>query len=148
MLLTQEAMTMAIATAEVSIAASISAVWKGLTDPELIKRYMFGSEVVTDWQPGSQILWRGEYEGQAYEDKGVVLDFTPESRIQVTYYSPMLGLPDEPENYHTITYELASSGAVTTVRLSQDGASDDEEAERFSANWKQALDGLKSVVES
>jgi hypothetical protein len=37
------------ATAEAEIAAPPGRVWAALTDPEQIKEYMFGSEVVTDW---------------------------------------------------------------------------------------------------
>jgi hypothetical protein len=31
-----------------------------LIDPNLIKEYMFGSLVETDWQVGSPIVWKGE----------------------------------------------------------------------------------------
>ena len=84
----------AIATAEVSIAAPGAEVWRALTDPEVIKQYMFGSQVETDWRPGSPIVWKGEFEGRSYEDKGEVLDVVPEQRIKVTHFSPMTGLPD------------------------------------------------------
>jgi len=42
-----------VAKAETEITASPERVWAALTDPKLIKRYMFGSEVETDWQQGS-----------------------------------------------------------------------------------------------
>ncbi len=38
-----------IATAEVTIAASAKRVWDALTDPAIIKKYMFGSEVSSEW---------------------------------------------------------------------------------------------------
>jgi uncharacterized protein YndB with AHSA1/START domain len=41
-----------VATAETDIIASPARVWSALTDPAQIKRYMFGSEVETDWKPG------------------------------------------------------------------------------------------------
>jgi uncharacterized protein YndB with AHSA1/START domain len=59
-----------VATAEIEIDAPPTKVWSALTDPDQIKQYMFGSEVVTDWRQGSQIVWKGEYEGKEYEDKG------------------------------------------------------------------------------
>jgi uncharacterized protein YndB with AHSA1/START domain len=51
-----------MATAEIDISAEPERVWQALVDPDQIKQYMFGSEVVTDWQPGSSIVWTGEYE--------------------------------------------------------------------------------------
>jgi uncharacterized protein YndB with AHSA1/START domain len=137
----------AIATAEVEVAAPGAEVWRALTDPELIKQYMFGSQVETDWRPGSPIVWKGEFEGRSYEDKGEVLDVVPEQRITVTHFSPMTGLPDVPENYHTVTYTLEPSDGATIVRLTQDNAGSDEEAEHSSQNWQLMLDGLKGVVE-
>jgi len=72
------------ATAEIEIAAPASKVWAALTDPEIIARYFFGSRVETDWQPGHPIIWRGEYEGRAYEDKGRVLEVDPNRRLKVS----------------------------------------------------------------
>jgi hypothetical protein len=58
------------AKASVVIEAPISVVWDALTKPELIKRYMFGTNVVADWQVGSPIVCKGEWQGKTYEDKG------------------------------------------------------------------------------
>ena len=44
-----------IAEATVSINAPIAAVWHALRDPELIRQYMFGAEVDTDWREGEPI---------------------------------------------------------------------------------------------
>ena len=98
-----------VATAETEIDAPPSSVWRALTDPDVIEQYMFGARVVTDWQPGSSIVWKGEYEGKAYEDKGEVLEVVPERRLKVTHFSPLGGEDDVPENYHTLTYELEGS---------------------------------------
>ena len=49
-----------VAVAEVEIDGSPDEVWDVLTDPDAIKEYMFGSEVVTDWTQGSSIVWKGE----------------------------------------------------------------------------------------
>jgi uncharacterized protein YndB with AHSA1/START domain len=137
-----------VAKAEIDVAAAPSDVWKGLTDPELIAQYFFGSQVNTDWQPGSPIVWKGEYQGKSYEDKGEILDVEPNRRLRVTHFSPMTGLPDKPENYHTITYELDERGGGTHVALSQDNNGSEEEAERATANWEMMLNGLKKTVEA
>jgi uncharacterized protein YndB with AHSA1/START domain len=136
-----------VATAETTIEAPASVVWAALTDPELIKQYMFGSEVQTDWKQGSPIVWKGEYEGATYQDKGEILEIEPGKRLKVTHFSPMSGQADVPENYHTVSYDLTESGDTTNVRLSQDGNASDDEAERSRANWEAMLTSLKSVVE-
>jgi uncharacterized protein YndB with AHSA1/START domain len=135
------------ATAQVTVRAPAAQVWRALTDPDLIARYMFGSQVVTDWQVGSPIAWKGEYEGRSYEDKGEVLEVQAERRLSVTHFSPMTGQEDVPENYHRVTYDLTEDGAGTTVRLTQDNAGSEEEAAHSSQNWQMMLDGLKRVVE-
>jgi uncharacterized protein YndB with AHSA1/START domain len=136
-----------IATAETEINASPAQVWVALTDPQLIKRYMFGSQVVTDWQRGSSILWQGEYEGHLYQDKGEIVEIEPQRRLKVTHFSPLSGQADVPENYHTLLYELTANGDTTRVRLSQDQNASADEAERAQGNWEMLLRGLKEVVE-
>jgi len=136
-----------IATAETDIDASPAQVWAALTDPKLIKRYMFGSLVESEWRRGSSILWKGEYEGKAYEDKGEILEIEPEQRLKVSHFSPLSGQEDVPDNYHTLLYELKQSGDKTHISLSQDKNASEEEAERAKGNWELMLGGLKDVVE-
>ena len=136
-----------IATAETEIDASPAKVWVALTDPEQIKQYMFGSQVETDWKQGSPIVWKGEYEGKKYEDKGEIVEIEPERRLKVTHFSPLSGQEDRPENYHSLVYELEESRGRTHVSLSQDNNPDEEAAEHSRANWEKMLAGLKQVVE-
>lgn len=140
-------MTGHVATAQTEISASPAQVWAALTDPAQIRKYMFGAEVVTDWQQGSPIVWNGEYEGRGYEDHGQILEIEPNRRLKVTHFSPLSGQEDAPENYHTLVYELEDRGDKTHVSLSQDNNASQEEAEHARANWETMLTGLKEVVE-
>jgi uncharacterized protein YndB with AHSA1/START domain len=137
-----------VASASVEIDAPADKVWTALTDPEQIQKYMFGSRVVTDWKPGSPIIWKGEYEGKRYEDKGEIVEIEPERRLKVTHFSPLSGEDDVPENYHTVLYELDQKGEKTHVSLTQDNNSSAEAAEHSSGNWEKMLAGLKEVVEA
>ncbi len=141
-------MTGKVATAAVDIAATPQRVWTALTDADEVERYMFGTRVETDWKPGSPIVWKGEYEGRRYEDKGEVIEAQPGRRLVVTHFSPLSGQPDEPENYHTVSYELRGSGNGTHVELSQDNNGSAEEAEHSAANWQMMLNGLKQHIEA
>ena len=136
-----------VATAQCKIDASPEEVWRALTDPEAIKKYMFGSEVKTDWQPGSPITWQGVYEGKDYEDKGEIIEADPGRLLKVTHYSPLTGQPDVPENYHTLTYELAKRGTSTHLSLSQDNNASEEEAEHSRGMWEMLVNGVKEAAE-
>ena len=141
-------MTGRVATAETDIQAPRSKVWRALTDPDEIEKYMFGSRVETDWKPGSRITWKGEYEGKKYEDKGEVLEVERERRLKLTHFSPTSGDEDVPGNYHTLVYELEENDGKTHVSLSQDNNKSEEAAEHSRANWDKMLSGLKEVVEA
>jgi uncharacterized protein YndB with AHSA1/START domain len=136
-----------VATAQCEIDAPPEKVWRALTDPRLIKKYMFGSEVRTDWKPGSPITWQGEFEGRKYMDKGEIITVEPGRRLEITHFSPLTGQEDRPENYHRVSYELQQTDGGTSLRLTQDNSSSAEEAEHSAATWQMMLDGLKKVAE-
>ena len=52
-----------IAQTSISVDASAAQVWKALTTPRLVKKYLMGTDVATDWKEGSPITYSGEYEG-------------------------------------------------------------------------------------
>ncbi len=136
-----------VASASVTINAPIGAVWDALVNPRIIKQYMFGTNVVSTWQEGTPILWKGEWQGKPYEDKGVILQLKPGRLVQYSHFSPLAGLPDIPENYHTVTVELSGNGSETHVSLTQDNNSTEDERQHSEENWRMMLAGLKRVVE-
>ena len=133
--------------AETEISASPKQVWAALTDPEAISRFMFGSQVETDWQVGSPITWSGEYDGKSFTDKGEILEVDEPDRLRMTHYSPMTGQPDEPASYHTLDYRLEATDHGTRLTLDQGGNDSEEQAEQFAANWQAMLDQVKEYVE-
>ena len=136
-----------IARASVTISAPNAKVWDALVNPEAIKQYMFGTRVVTDWREGKPIIWKGEWQGKSYEDKGVVLQLKPGRTIQYSHFSPLSGVPDEPENYHTVTIELSGEGNQTRVSLAQDHNSTEQERDHSEKNWETMLAALKEFLE-
>lgn len=136
-----------IARASISINAPVGKVWDALINPELIKQYMFGTDVISDWKEGSPIIWRGEWQGKKYEDKGVILKMEPRHLIRYSHFSPLSNKPDHPGNYHTVTIELVSEEAGTVVLLSQDNTKTTSELEHSEKNWKIMLNELKKLLE-
>ncbi len=110
-----------VSEAKTTIHAPAKRVWHALTDAAMVKQYMFGSDVVTDWKVGSPIVYKGMWEGKPFEDKGKVVAVEPEKRLVVTHWSPLSGTADTPDNYHTVTYALKPAGESTEVTISQDG---------------------------
>ena len=136
-----------MARASVTIDAAIDKVWDALVNPESIKQYMFGTNVSTDWRQGSPITWKGEWQGKAYEDKGTILQLKPERLLQYSHFSPLSGVPDKPENYHTVTIELSEKASQTLISLAQDNNATEEAREHSEKNWGMMLDGLKKFLE-
>ena len=136
-----------IAKQSIVIDAPAGKVWDALVNPEMIRQYMFGTNAVSEWKEGSSIVFRGEWQGKAYEDKGVILRLEPERLIQYTYFSSLSGLPDTPEHYHTITVELSSRGTQTVLSLSQDNNASEHERGHSEMNCGIVLKGLKKLLE-
>jgi len=137
-----------VAKASTTISAPVSNVWDALVNPAIIRQYMFGTNVTSEWKEGSPISWKGEWKGQAYEDKGAILKLRPEKLLQYSHYSPLMGKPDKPENYHTVTIELSSGSGGTQVVLTQDNNATEEAKQHSQENWEMMLAGLKKLLES
>ena len=136
-----------VAKATITINAPAARVWDALTQPELIKRYLFGTQVTTDWQVGSQIVYEGTWEGKAYSDKGKVLQVEPGKLLVSTFWSSLSGLPDVPENYQTVHYELSAESSGTRLTVLQDNNATQEDANHSAQNWRMVLDGMKRLLE-
>lgn len=125
----------------------ISNVWEAFTNPEIIKQYFFGTNTITDWKVGSPIIFRGEWQGKSYEDKGTILRYEQNKILQYKYWSSMSGIDDKPENYVTITYFLSSENGKTTFTISQENIPNEKMKEHSEQNWKKVLNSLKNLLE-
>ena len=105
--------------ASVTIEAPADEVWEALTTPELIKRWFFGVDTETDWEVGSPIVHRGEYQGKPYEDSGTIVRFEPGRLFVHTHWSPLSGLPDRPENHQEVAWALSGNDDVTELTVTE-----------------------------
>jgi uncharacterized protein YndB with AHSA1/START domain len=137
-----------IAETSISVDATPAEVWKAITTPQLIKKYLMGTDVSSDWKEGSTITYNGEYEGKKYHDKGIIKKIEPEKIFQSTYLSSMSGKEDIAENYNLVTYKIAKKDNKTVITLSQDNISTEKEKNHSTENWKMVLKKMKEVIES
>ena len=135
------------ATASIRINAQPAAIWAVITDPRQLGQAFFGSTIDTDWRVGSPITYRGEWQGRRFEDKGEIVKVEPNEVLQVTHFSPLSGQPDIPENYHTVTFQLARRDGGTELVITQTNAASQEEREHSEANWAKVLDSIKQAAE-
>lgn len=139
----------------ITISAPVSVVWDALVNPEKTKVYMFGCETVSDWNVGSDLLWRGQHEGREMVFvKGKILLIEPEKLLKYTVIDPFAAYPDIPENYLNVTYELIPNGPQTTLIVTQDGFETAAEGEKRyndtynnGEGWNPILVEIKKLAE-
>jgi uncharacterized protein YndB with AHSA1/START domain len=133
--------------ASVAIEAPIGEVWEALTTPELIKRWFFGVDTDSDWTVGSPIVHRGEYLGKPYEDKGEILVMEPPRRLVHTHWSPVSGIPDSPESYQRVSWELSERAGGTELTVRETNLPSDEAKGTSDQTWPLVLGNLKRLLE-
>ena len=131
-----------------TIQAPVDKVWQALTDPAMIKEYLFGTNTITDWKPGSEIIFQGEYEGKQYWDKGIILENELNRKISYSYWSGFSGLEDKPENYSTVTYTLEPvENGKTKFTWTQKGFSNEKGQQHSQSGMKAFLEQMKGIME-
>ena len=135
------------AKASIDINAPVSKVWEALTNPSMIKKYLFGTDTITDWKVGSPITFQGQWEGKSYQDKGTILANEKEKLLSYSYWSSMSSLPDLPENYANVAFQLQPKAGVTNLSLTQDNCPTEESRKHSEDNWNMVLKSIKELVE-
>ncbi len=143
-----------IITNSITIKAPVEKVWDALVNPEQTKKYMFGCEAISDWKPGSELLWRGNYErNDMVFVKGKIVEINPGKFLSYTTIDPNSGIADIPENYLTVTYDLKEEKGQTILTASQGDYSTVGDGEkRFretldGGGWQPILEEIKKLLE-
>ena len=140
-----------IVSESIDINAAPSKVWDALTNPEIIKKYLFGTETITDWKVGSEIIFQGAYgenKEHTYQDKGVIMQNVLNELLSYSYWSGFSGLEDKPENYSLVTYSLKSDDdKKTTFTWTQKGYATEEGYQHSLSGMKEFLIQIKQIVE-
>ncbi|NTW38920.1 MAG: SRPBCC domain-containing protein [Cellulomonadaceae bacterium] len=141
---------MADSVSEIDVQADPAAVWETLTAPELVKRWQYGSDLVTAWTVGSPIRFSTQWAGGVFEQWGTVLEFDRLRQLSYSLFAPRPDLVDEPESYFTMTYQLTPlDGGGTRLSIMQhDPRPAVGEAEADGEAENTVLAELRAVAES
>jgi|SRR6185312_5054217 len=132
----------------VVINVNVERIWNVLTNPEIIKEYLFGTETVTDWKIGNEIAFQGEYNGQKYRDHGIIKEHIPNKRLSYSYWSGFSGMEDKPENYSTVIYDLVPVDDMhTKFTWTQKGYPDEERQKHSQSGMTAFLEQIKGIAE-
>lgn len=131
-----------------TVPASTAKVWRALTNPAEVKQWMFNTDVSSTWEKGATLTYSGVWDGKSYEDRGVILDVTPNKLLKTSYFSPMSGKEDIPENYNIITYTLTPIGSETVIEIMQENCQSKEEADYMASNWNETLGALATFLQT
>ena len=138
------------------INASPQKIWDALINPEKTKIYMFGCETVSDWKVGSQLLWKGNYEGKEMVFvKGDIFEIDDFKKLVYTVFDPNSTMEDIPQNYLTVSYELSVEDNQTLFSVTQgdyNKVAEGEKRYKDSYNngegWNPILIQIKKLVET
>ncbi len=134
----------------VNINAPTSKVWETLTNPELMKKWMFETEIniITNWQVGSPITIRAGLHGMNFENTGTVLQFECEKILRYTHLSSLSRLLDQPENHTVLEFRLTPIENQTALLLSLSNFPTESIYKHLAYYWNITLEILKRVIEA
>lgn len=136
------------AKATIKINAKVESVWDALTNPDKIEKYLYGTKTITDWIEGSPIIFKGNYQGKDYKDKGEIRRVIPNKYIEYTFFSSFSDLEDKPENYSLVTYEIDKNESNIILTISQHNLPNEELAEHTRESWEKIVNEIKEMTES
>ena len=116
--------------------------------PELVKRWQYGSELRTSWEPGSSIRFVTAWEDKVFEQWGTVLNYTPVQQLAYSLFAPRPGLEDKPENYFEMIYSLTPDNGGTVLEIVQEDNRPNAVQEEVQGEDNPVLKMLKEVAES
>ena len=134
---------------EVIINAGPAEVWDAISRPELMTQWMSETEiqVITDWKIGNPVIIKGDWYKTGFENGGVVLEYEQERKLRYSHLSSLSRLPNKPENYCVIGFELTPVDGRTTLKLEVSNFPTEVIYKHMAFYWNVALELLKKFVE-
>ncbi len=132
----------------INIDTTNSKVWDALTKPELVKLWQYESELITNWELGSDIRFRTEWEGKVFEQWGKILEVRPTELLKYSLFAPRPDMEDKPENYFIMSYILTTVNNQTKLEIIQEDNRPGAVQEAPQGEENPVLKMLKEVAET
>jgi len=139
---------------QTQINATPEKVWQVISDSHYTRKYMFGCEIITNWEKGGPFNWRGHTPDGKEMDfvKGELLEFDRPKLLKISMIDPFGDYPDQPENYLVLTYTIAEgSDSFTSLQLEQGNfasvAKGEQRYQDSLSGWDQVLPMIKKLSE-
>lgn len=141
----------------IHLSAPKAVVWDALTNPDQTQKYMYGCAAISDWKPGSPLIWRyiDETGHQQTAVEGHIVAIEPERYLAYTAIDPHSGIDALSEQPITITYTLEARNGQTQLTVTQgdyarvtDGERRYREADNNGEGWNPILAQIKELVET
>ncbi|MDQ8054401.1 MAG: SRPBCC domain-containing protein [Pedobacter sp.] len=137
-----------IVSKHIEIAAPPAVVWDALTNPDKTKKYFFKSKVISKWQEGSKITFKGNmFFFIKFKLTGKILAIEPEKLLKYTLKNAS---DKENTSFSTVTDELHYANGITTLTITDDIGQGEGAEKRYARSvkgWEKVLKGLKRLVE-
>lgn len=135
---------------KIIINAPVAEVWKSITDPGLMVKWMgeadFDLKIVTTWEVGSPFTIQG-FHHLKFENKGVVLQYLPEQVVSYNFLSSLSRLPDTKENHTIVRFTLTPEEQHTSLELTITNFPTLTIYQHLNFYWNTTLVLLKKAIE-
>lgn len=135
----------------VVINALATDVWKALTQPFLMKQWMGEAEmnlhIQTSWAVNTPITISG-FHHLPFVSKGIILEFDEEKVLSYSHNSSLSRLPDEPQNYSVIKFNLSPADTQTSVTLTISNFPTETIYKHLEFYWRSTIVLLKKFIEN
>ena len=128
--------------------AAPAKVWRALTEPEMLKRWMAPDDAFKVPVAEAQVRVGGRYhivmispDGEEHDVSGVYREIVPNRKLVYTW-----AWKTTPERESVVTIELRAAGSGTELTLRHEQFADEEARNRHEHGWKGCLARLERAV--
>lgn len=134
---------------KILINASKDRVYEALTKSSEITKFYPLNEVISTWEEGAEVLYKGEANGSSFTDFGLIDTLNKPNLYSYRYWSDNHGTERSPENYVSISYALAETPQGTELTLKQSNIRSEALYHLMESQvWDFLLGSLKQYLEA